>query len=166
MSDDYILKDLYQNLRGDAPSADLRITDGMQDVLIGDVKGIKHNMHGSPIFYALLDQMAEIHNRKSHDYANNENPFANYEFAGKLSQLFHDSRDAGFIGRIGEKLYRLANLENTDKVPKNETVEDTENDLCVIMALWVASRRERRMKDYPKEPLSGAAKGKWSDTPD
>jgi hypothetical protein len=61
-----------------------------------------------------------------------------------MGQLFDDCRDAGFVARMGEKLYRLANLENDGKVPKNESVEDTEIDLIVIMVLWMSDRRERR----------------------
>lgn len=100
--------------------------------------------HGSPTFYELLDHMASIHERKSHDYASNDNPFGNYHFAGLLSKLFDNPDDAGFIGRIGEKLYRLANLENNNKTPSNETIEDTEVDICTIVVLWMASRIERR----------------------
>ena len=98
----------------------------------------------SHTFEALLNEAFELHQKKSHDYASDENPYGNYEFAGELSQLFQNSKDAGFVGRIGEKLYRLANLENNGKVPLNENVEDTEIDLVVIMALWIASRRDRR----------------------
>lgn len=104
--------------------------------------------YGSPEFYNLLGDMAAIHSRKSHDYASNSTPYANYEFAGKLSQLFKNPDDAGFVGRIGEKLYRLANLEG--KITLNESVEDTEVDLCTIMVLWMASRREKRQKNDGK----------------
>lgn len=102
--------------------------------------------HGSPIFYRLLQEMAELHDRKSHDYASNDNPYGNYHFAGKLASLFsHSEQDAGFIGRLGEKLYRLANLEGSQKDPSNESIEDTEKDICVITVLWMADRRNRRM---------------------
>lgn len=110
-----------------------------------DGKGRTRN--GSPTFYKLLEEMADTHDSKSHDYASNSNPFGNYLFAGQLSKLFDNSDDAGFVGRIGEKLYRLANLENGGKTPKNELIEDTERDLCVIMALWMSHRRDRR---FPK----------------
>lgn len=101
--------------------------------------------HGSPEFYKLLGEMADTHDKKSYDYASNDNPYGNYEFAGELSCMFsHSPKDAGFVGRIGEKLYRLANLEKDGKIPKNESIEDTERDICVIVALWMASRRERR----------------------
>lgn len=100
---------------------------------------------GSPLFYHILKQMEQIHERKSHDYASNNDPFANYRFAGMLSKLFNDPDDAGFIGRIGEKLFRLANLENSGKIALNESIEDTEVDICVIMTLWMASRRQKRL---------------------
>jgi hypothetical protein len=101
-------------------------------------------LNGSPEFYQLLGKMQDLHDRKSHDYASNSSPFANYHFAGMLGQLFSNPDDAGFVGRIGEKLYRLANLENSSKLPKNESIEDTELDICVIVTLWMASRIQRR----------------------
>lgn len=120
--------------------------------------GIGRTRHGSPIFYDLLEEMAETHDRKSHDYASNNNPFGNYHFAGQLSKLFDNPLDAGFIGRIGEKLYRLANLENSGQIPVNETIEDTEKDICVIVTLWMADRRNRRITK-----LSNIAKIKKTD---
>jgi hypothetical protein len=101
--------------------------------------------HGSPIFYELLKEMAETHDKKSHDYASNSDPYGNYVFAGQLSTMFsHSPQDAGFVGRLGEKLYRLANLERDGKAPQNESIDDTERDIAVIATLWMASRRERR----------------------
>lgn len=113
---------------------------------------IDEPLNGSHTFYKLLDKAAQIHNKKSHDYASNENPSGNYHFAGKLALLFsHSEQDAGFIGRIGEKLYRLANLEKSSKTPLNESIEDTEEDLITIMVLWMADRRDRRVDaDLPE----------------
>lgn len=100
---------------------------------------------GSVTFYNLLDEMSELHERKSHDYASDDKPVGNYHFAGQLALLFaHSSQDAGFVGRIGEKLYRLSNLEANRKAPRNESIEDTERDICVITCLWMADRRDRR----------------------
>jgi hypothetical protein len=101
-------------------------------------------MHGSKTFYELLKQSADLHSLKSHDYASDADPYGNYKFAGQMSKLFDDPDDAGFMGRIGEKLFRLANLENSGKEPKNESIEDTERDLCVIMVLWISMRKDRR----------------------
>ena len=104
------------------------------------------DMHGSPEFYRLLGLAAELHNKKSHDYATNDNPFGNYTFAGQMALMFkHSALDAGFFGRMSEKIYRLANLESSGKTAKNESVSDTELDLVVIVCLWMAARRDRRI---------------------
>lgn len=103
--------------------------------------------NGNPKFYKLLEEMAETHDKKSHDYASNDNPSGNYHFAGQMAALFnHSPEDAGFFGRIAEKIYRLANLESGGKIPNNESVEDTERDIAVITCLWMADRRDRRAK--------------------
>ena len=104
-------------------------------------------MHGSKTFYELLKQSADLHSLKSHDYASDEDPYGNYKFAGMMSKLFDNPEDAGFISRIGEKMFRLANLENSGKEAKNESIDDTERDLCVIMVLWISMRRDRRKKE-------------------
>lgn len=102
---------------------------------------------GSKDYYKLLDEMAELHEKKHHDYANDENPTGNYHFAGMVANLFsHSAQDAGFVGRIAEKIYRLATLEGGRKEPLNESIADTERDIAVIVVLWMADRRARREK--------------------
>lgn len=98
-------------------------------------------------FRRLLDEVLELHAKKSHDYASDSDPCGNYHFAGMLGKLFDNPDDAGFVARFGEKLYRLANLENNGKVPLNEAVWDTEVDMVVIIALWISDRRERRDRE-------------------
>lgn len=100
--------------------------------------------NGLQSFYELLNKAADIHDKKSHDYANNSDPLGNYRFAGELSKLFTDPTDAGLIGRLGEKLYRLSNLDKKQSEPMNESLEDTEVDMMVIIGLFVANRMERR----------------------
>lgn len=111
----------------------------------GSPEGPQRQRHGSPTFYQLLEEMAETHDTKSHDYSNANAPFANYEFAGTLASMFsHNPIDAGFMGRLGEKIYRLYVLESGNKIPKNESVADTERDIAVIATLWMAARKERK----------------------
>ena len=120
----------------------------MTDYLVEQHGDQGRTRHGSPIFYDLLERMAQVHDKKSHDYASNQDPYGNYHFAGKLASLFaHSHEDAGFVGRLGEKLYRLANLESSQKIAQNESIADTEIDICVIVTLWMASRRDRRNKN-------------------
>lgn len=106
--------------------------------------------NGSQTFYSLLSKAGDIHDSKSHDYANNSDPLGNYRFAGELAKLFMDPTDSGLIGRFGEKLYRLSNLDKKEEKPKNETIEDTEIDLLVIIGLFVANRQDRRKLEATK----------------
>lgn len=106
--------------------------------------------NGSPTFYALLTDMAELHDRKSHDYTHNTDPYGNYRFAGTIAAMFnHSPLDAGFAGRLAEKIYRLSVLEGSGKKPKNESIDDSEQDIAVITALWMAARRDERSKPNP-----------------
>ena len=100
--------------------------------------------NGSQEFYKLLEECAEIHNKKSQDYATNMDPLGNYRFAGELAKQFNDYTDAGLMGRFAEKLQRVINLEN--KSPVNESIEDTENDMLVILGLFISNRRKRRAR--------------------
>jgi len=137
----------------------------MTDYLVEQHGEQGRTRHGSPIFYDLLERMAQVHDKKSHDYASNQDPYGNYHFAGKLASLFaHSHEDAGFVGRLGEKLYRLANLESSQKIAQNESIADTEIDICVIVTLWMASRRDRQIKK--KEAIDKVKRqmheGNWS----
>lgn len=99
------------------------------------------------IFEKLLERMQNMHDKKKHDYTSDEDPYGNYRFAGKLASLFiHSPDDMGFVGRLGEKIFRLAMLEGNKKNPLNESIEDTEIDICVIACLWVSSRIEKRRR--------------------
>lgn len=111
-------------------------------------------LNGSQTFYSLLGRAADVHDSKSHDYASNSDPLGNYRFAGELSRLFSDPTDAGLIGRFGEKLYRLANLDKKGSEPKNESVEDTEIDMLVIIGLFAANRRDRRNQTKVKDDFA------------
>lgn len=106
--------------------------------------------HGSPHFYQLINEMADLHEAKSHDYAKDSDPSGNYHFAGYVASLFaHSPDDAGFAGRLAEKIFRLSVLESGRLQPKNESVADTDLDIAVIAALWMADRRDRRAKQSP-----------------
>ena len=40
--------------------------------------------HGHPEFYAILEKMKELHNRKNAQYASSDNPLGNFDRASKL----------------------------------------------------------------------------------
>jgi hypothetical protein len=110
--------------------------------------GIGYTRQGSERFYKILAEMAELHHKKSHDYANDNDPFGNYRFAGTIANMFaHSNIDAGFAGRLAEKIFRLSVLEGSGKIPKNESIADTELDIAVIATLWMAARQDSRGKE-------------------
>jgi hypothetical protein len=137
----------------------------MHDYSVEEHGDIGRLRHGSQTFYLLLQEMAEIHDKKSHDYASDSDPSGNYHFAGQMAVLFsHSPQDAGFIGRFAEKLYRIKNLESSGKVGVTEAIEDTERDIATIIALWIADRRDRRRKklEAVQKVREQMNRGEWS----
>jgi hypothetical protein len=94
-------------------------------------------MARSPKFTALLAEMAELHDKKNHDYAKDGDPFSNFSQAAQVAQGF-TGKDAVYATLIGVKLARLRELLSSGKTPNNESVADTRRDLAMYAALWAA----------------------------
>lgn len=94
----------------------------------------------NPRFDALLERMADIHERKAHDYAQRANPYSNFEYAATVSGRFADPVDRVFATMIGIKLARIAELTSAGKAPQNESVRDSFDDLATYAALWASYR--------------------------
>lgn len=86
--------------------------------------------------------MADTHNRKNHDYANEQDKFSNFHRAASITSWFSNPIDQVFAAIIGIKIARLAELLN-GKEPLNESIRDNGLDLANYCALWEAERRER-----------------------
>lgn len=90
------------------------------------VSGREVGKHGDPRFYKLLDEIAELHSRKNHDYAKTDEPLSN----------FHRSRALGIepwrgvLVRMSDKWSRLEQLAS-GKTPKNESMRDNLLDLAI-----------------------------------
>lgn len=91
-------------------------------------------------FHDLMKECIEIHDKKSHDYASDKNPFSNFEGAAEIVEQFIKPIDQVFAGIIGIKLTRLAQLLN-GKTPLNESIDDTFKDAVNYFALWGAYYR-------------------------
>ena len=89
----------------------------------------------NPKFKALLEQMAVLHARKNHDYANDQNPYSNFEEAAQVAGC---SAETVFLVLIGVKLARLRELTRSGKTPNNETIQDTRMDLTMYCALYTS----------------------------
>ena len=91
----------------------------------------------SKTFNDLMDEIKELHNKKNHDYANNDNPYSNFEYAANLVSDFKDPVDQVFASIIGIKLARLGQLLS-GKTPNNESIQDTLRDLTCYCGIWTA----------------------------
>lgn len=91
----------------------------------------------NPAFTAHLARMAEVHDAKNHDYAQDGDPLSNFRFAAETAGA---DMDTVFRVLIGVKLARLNELLK-GKTPKHESIDDSLLDLSVYAALWASSRR-------------------------
>lgn len=75
----------------------------------------------------------DIIRAKNGDYANNQDPFANFRMFGEM----------GFLVRMGDKLSRLKQILSSGKTNvSDESVEDTLRDLANYANLLLAYRKE------------------------
>lgn len=88
--------------------------------------------HGDPRFYALLEEIAELHSRKNHDYAKTEEPLSNF----KRAEAFGIEPWKGILVRMSDKWSRIEELSK-GKTPKNESLRDSLVDNAVYSLLAV-----------------------------
>jgi hypothetical protein len=92
---------------------------------------------GSPEFVELLKKCIDVHYKKNHDYASEDNPFSNFERASIIASWFNNPVDQVFASLIGIKLARAAELCN-GTTPSNESLDDTFMDQTNYSGLWGA----------------------------
>jgi hypothetical protein len=81
-------------------------------------------------------KLTKLHEKKNDDYAGEQGPFFNFDFAKYLSALFTNARDKVYAVIIGVKIARLVVLLNRGGKASNESVEDTFDDLIVYATIW------------------------------
>lgn len=81
---------------------------------------------GDPRFYALLNEIAELHSRKNHDYAKSDEPLSNFN----RSRALGVEPWRGVLVRMADKWSRIEQLAG-GKVAKNESLRDSLIDLAV-----------------------------------
>jgi hypothetical protein len=89
-------------------------------------------VEGIAKFDKALTKMKEVHDKKSADYANDENRYANFEYAAKFAGV---TVDQVFAVLIGVKEARLLELQTAGKTAVNESIEDTRLDAAVYAVL-------------------------------
>ena len=88
--------------------------------------------HGDPRFYKLLEEIAELHSRKNHDYAKTSEPLSNFT----RSRALGVEPWRGVLVRMSDKWSRIEQLAGGKKA-KNESLRDSLVDLAVYALIDV-----------------------------
>jgi len=88
--------------------------------------------HGDPRFYQLLDEIAELHSRKNHDYAKTDDPLSNF----RKCAAFGIEPWKGVLVRLSDKWSRIEQLAG-GKTAQNESLRDSLIDNAVYSLLCI-----------------------------
>lgn len=103
-----------------------------------------NKQYGHPDFYKLLDQMAELHSRKNHDYAGTSDPLKNLRACTRLEL----DPFIGVMVRLQDKWSRIEEfVKSKTLLVKNESVEDTLMDNAVYSLLAIILLREQKKSE-------------------
>ena len=103
-------------------------------------------------FYQLLDEMKSLHDKKRHDYAQEQDPFANF----RLSELCGIDAWKGIAVRLGDKYSRLMSFIDKGELKfKEENIKDTFLDTAIYsligLILYEESREKSKTGEQPTE---------------
>lgn len=100
--------------------------------------------HGHPGFYALLQEAAELHSRKNHDYAGRGNPLRNFYKCTEMGLTPFQ----GVMVRLTDKWARLEAFMQQGRLEvMSESIEDTLMDNAVYSLLAILLLREPGIGD-------------------
>jgi len=98
-----------------------------------------------------FDKLKELHKKKNDDYAGQNGPFFNFKFTEWLLGHFKYDRDKVYVNQIGIKLARLSVLLGQNGEARNESIEDSFDDLINYCAIWkcayMDTKRTARLTD-------------------
>jgi hypothetical protein len=96
---------------------------------------------GHPKFYELIEQMAELHSRKNHDYSGTADPLKNLRSPLRIGI----SPFMGVLVRLQDKWSRLEQFANSgEMLVKGESVIDTLMDNAVYSLLAIILYEEMK----------------------
>jgi hypothetical protein len=111
-----------------------------RDQLLGDEDaGLDDEPQGR--FTEILDELRDLHNAKSHDYAD-EDAYSNF----RRAERFGVSPFVGCLIRMSDKFERITQLSNHPPAVKDESIIDTLRDLAVYAVIASILREEESAK--------------------
>lgn len=114
----------------------------------------------NPEFIALLDEIKELHDRKSHDYAGDD-PLSNLRMCAKLGV----EPWRGVLVRMSDKWSRIEQLTGAGKSPLNESLRDSIKDLAIYGLLCLVLMDEAPRADAVSTGAGSSARPASAGTP-
>lgn len=120
--------------------------------------------YGHPKFKKYAKEMIKTHSKKSHDYADNDNPLSNFETTSELIKGIPDSPFKIALSRIIEKILRICQIAKKGN-QVNESMAETLMDgaiyLILCRILWEKSIAQNEYCPYRE---AGDCDGNHCDT--
>lgn len=91
-----------------------------------------------------LTNMYNTMKKKNADYANDDNPFGNFEL---VENMWLATLEEWIMVRMSDKMSRIANLLNREAQVKDEAVTDTLLDLAnysVILNIYISNKLKNK----------------------
>jgi hypothetical protein len=99
--------------------------------------------YGHPRFYELLEQMAELHSRKNHDYADQADPLSNFKEVAGATGVTPFTVIRMFLAT---KMARIKQLSVKENLVIGESIRDSLLDLAIYALLGIISLEEADAK--------------------
>lgn len=106
-------------------------------------------MTRNPQFDRALLNIKKIHDKKNVDYAQDGNPYSNFEVTAAIAGV---TLDQVFLTQIGNKIARILEL-TSGKEPNFESLNDSRMDLATYAALYYSYFLDQDANTEPTEPL-------------
>lgn len=102
------------------------------------------DFNGHPRFYEILDLLAELHDRKNHDYSNDGDPMSNLRQCEDMGIPAWQ----GVVVRLTDKMDRLKTYAKKGQFKvKGEGIKDTFEDMAVYAILGLILFEEDETKE-------------------
>lgn len=115
---------------------------------------------GDPRFYRLLDEIANLHARKSADYSPAADPLKNFRAAADVGVRPY----AGVLTRLGDKWGRIATFAKSGQL-QNESARDSHIDSAVYHLIAVLLLEDEAEAKWALDEPRGGCMGDPDPTP-
>ena len=97
---------------------------------------------GHPRFYELLDEIADLHERKNNGYAKDNDPLSNL----RVAESFGIEAYKGVLIRLSDKWSRIQELSKGKQDQVGESLKDTLMDMSIYSLLAIVLLEEKPQK--------------------